>query len=168
MPLDDPNEYFWWVDEEDNVLGKIIRAKAHDGSLKIHRSIGIAIVNSKNEILLQKRSMKKDLQAGKWGMSVGGHVTYGETYEEAAKKEMMEELGLDLPLEFVMKLVTKAPSDIEYNALFKAITDETPKKFDRDEIDEVRWIPVSKLKSFIKSNIITPGAKEELKVLKFI
>jgi len=52
-------------------------------------------MNSEGQLFLQKRSMEKDVQPGKWDMSVGGHVDAGEEPADAAARELSEELGVD-------------------------------------------------------------------------
>ena len=38
--------------------------------------------------------MNKDIQPGKWDTAVGGHIDYGESVEEALRREVREELGI--------------------------------------------------------------------------
>jgi mutator protein MutT len=52
------------------------------------------VFNSKGEIYLQRRPDWKDIQPGKWDTAVGGHIDYGETPEEALRREVREELGI--------------------------------------------------------------------------
>src|SRR3989338_4420810 len=77
-----------WVDNNDNVLGEITREKAHQEGL-LHRVAVIYVVNDKNEILVNERA--KD---GYLDHSSAGHVDIGESYLEAAKRELEEELGI--------------------------------------------------------------------------
>ena len=88
------SEYFWIVDEEDHVIGKETRENCHVNQL-IHRSVYIFVINSKMELFIQKRSMLKDLYPGYYTSSASGHVNYGETYDQAAVRELKEELGID-------------------------------------------------------------------------
>ena len=96
MPFDNPEEVFYWVDENDQELGSMTRAEAHSGSNKIHRSIHVLLFNEQGQILLQKRSKHKDKYPNLWCLSVGGHVTYGQSYKEAAQREAQEELGIEI------------------------------------------------------------------------
>ena len=102
-------EYFDIVDECDKVIGKASRDKCHKDGL-LHRGIYIIITNSKKEILLQKRSMKKDLYPGLWTTSVSGHVDCGESYEKAAHREMKEEIGTTGKLNEILKFSFKDTS----------------------------------------------------------
>lgn len=79
-------ELFDVVDENDNIIGRATREECHSNPKLMHRASIILIFNSKGELLLQKRSMNKDTNPGKWANSVAGHVDPGESYEETAKR----------------------------------------------------------------------------------
>ena len=87
-------EYLDIVTEDNVVINKALRSECHGNPHLIHRAAHILVFNSSGQILLQKRSLNKDIQPGKWDTSVGGHVDSGETYEEAAHKELYEELDI--------------------------------------------------------------------------
>lgn len=76
-----------WVDGDDNVLGEISRTKAHQENLN-HRIAVVYLTNNKGQILIQVRD------DGRLDHSSAGHVDPGETYLEAAKRELEEELGV--------------------------------------------------------------------------
>ena len=63
---------------------------------------------------LQQRSRWKDRHPLKWDSSAAGHVTAGESYNETARRELKEELGVDVPLEKVFKLAASARTDHEF------------------------------------------------------
>jgi len=104
------SEYFWVVDEEDHVIGKETREKCHNNQL-IHRSVYIFLNNSKKGIFIQKRSIMKDLYPGYYTGSASGHVNFGETYDQAAFRELEEELGIKAHLRRIGKF--KCFSEIE-------------------------------------------------------
>ena len=87
-------EIFDVVDEEDRIIGEARRDQVHGNPSLIHRVVHVLVFNRDHELYLQKRSRTKDVQPGKWDTSVGGHVDKGETYGEAAVREMEEELGI--------------------------------------------------------------------------
>lgn len=80
------------VDINDIVVGKTTKYEAHEKGLP-HRVATIFIFDENNRLLVQHR--KKD---GLLDHSVGGHVDAGETYDEAAIREMTEEVGLKTEL----------------------------------------------------------------------
>lgn len=164
MPKDNPKELFYLVDNEDQVLGSIERQTAHQGKKQTHRSIFILIFNDKKELLLQKRSQNKDTFPGFWTVSVSGHVAYGQSYDEAAKREMREEVGLDLDLECIKKIYVEEEKEFAFIYTAKC-SKQASVNFDQEEIEEIIWLPLVELGTFIKVNQLTPSA---LKVLQTI
>ncbi|HYD35768.1 MAG TPA: NUDIX domain-containing protein [Vitreimonas sp.] len=166
MPLDNQSERFIWVDEHDQVLGSISRREAHDGTHKIHRAMYVILLNTQGEILMQQRSAHKDLWPHWWSLSVAGHVSEGESYEDAAKRESLEEIGLELKFEFKGTYFNRNDKESEYIAVFTAVSDLTADqiKFDVDEVEQVRWLPQSELKSFLETHQIVPHVPQALKV----
>jgi isopentenyldiphosphate isomerase len=90
------------MDESGAIIDKAPRSVCHSGSKLLHPVVHMHICNEQGEIFLQKRSMQKKLLPGKWDTAVGGHVSFGETIEEALKREAMEELGIS---DFEPKLI---------------------------------------------------------------
>jgi len=82
------NEYFYIVDEFDHVIGRATREDCHSGKGLVHRSVYVFVLNDKNELFAQKRSMSKDLYPGYYTGSATGHVDYGERYIDPAKREL--------------------------------------------------------------------------------
>lgn len=110
-------EYLYVVDENDEVLGRAARSKCHQEGF-IHRSVYVIVINGREEIFLQKRSMRKELYPGYYACSVTGHVEYGESYEEAAKREMREELGIEAPLKEICKFKCFSEEEREISVLY--------------------------------------------------
>ncbi|MBS7614586.1 NUDIX domain-containing protein [Candidatus Bathyarchaeota archaeon] len=111
------NEFFAVVDEGDNVIGKATRKECHSNRNLIHRSVYVFVVNN-NKVFLQKRSMSKDLYPGFFTASATGHVDYGEDYDEAAKRELKEELGIDAPLLRLGKVKSFTENEREISMLY--------------------------------------------------
>lgn len=61
-----------------------------------HRSVHIWIMNSNGELLIQQRAFDKETFAGLWAISVAGHVRTEETALDAAKRELKEEIDVDV------------------------------------------------------------------------
>ncbi|MCI9434495.1 MAG: NUDIX domain-containing protein [Bacilli bacterium] len=78
------NELIDVLDENGILTGEVLpRSEVHKRGLW-HRSIAVAIVNEKNEILLQQRSATKEKNAGMWDISVAGHISSGQDALSAA------------------------------------------------------------------------------------
>jgi len=76
-------EWFPLVDEKGETIGKATRKECHSGSKMLHPVVHLHIFNKAGDLYLQKRSINKDIQPGKWDTAVGGHIDYGETVEDA-------------------------------------------------------------------------------------
>ena len=81
-------------DAQGRKIGLAERSKAHGDNTLLHRAAHVLVFSSDGRLLLQKRSLTKRIQPGKWDASVGGHLAAGEDYLTGAGRELAEELGL--------------------------------------------------------------------------
>ena len=152
-------EYFDVVNDDDKVIGTASRDECHKKGL-LHRAVHIIILNSKCEILLQKRSMEKDLYPGWWIDAAAGHVESGETYKDAAKREMMEELGISTELEELFRVKRRWAGD---DKIDNEVVDvyfgysNGPFKVPKDEVDFVKFFPALKILEMMKTEKFTPS-----------
>lgn len=154
-------ELFEIVDENDRVIGIAPRSECHGNPALVHRVAHVLVFNGRGEILLQKRSLKKDIQPGRWDTSVGGHLDPGETYLQAAYREMREELGIEaVPLTFLYH--SKIRNDIESeNVSTYLARHDGEVVFAPEEIDAVRfWTPME-IERSLGRGCFTPNFEEE-------
>ena len=88
-------EWLPLLDKEGRVVGKAPRELCKKDKSLIYPVVRLYVFNSKGEIFLQKRLPNAPTQPGKWDASMAGHVTYGETIEQAVVRESKEELHLE-------------------------------------------------------------------------
>ncbi len=82
------------LDENGVFTGEVLpRDEVHKKGLW-HRAIVVAIINEKNEILLQQRSNKKEKNPGMWDISAAGHISTGQDALSAAAREINEEVNV--------------------------------------------------------------------------
>ncbi|MFI5273351.1 MAG: NUDIX domain-containing protein [Ktedonobacterales bacterium] len=117
---DNPDELFDLVTPDDRVIGQIRRGEAHRNPALLHRSVQVLVFDDAGRVLLQTRSRSKDLFPGYACASAAGHVGSGDDYTHTAEREMREELGVTLPLEFVERVLVASPYETELTALFVA------------------------------------------------
>jgi isopentenyl-diphosphate delta-isomerase type 1 len=87
------DEIFDVVNERDEPVGRAPRREVHARGLR-HRAVHVLVFDQHGRLFLQKRSMRKDLCPGLWDSSCSGHLDAGEDYDQAAGRELQEELGL--------------------------------------------------------------------------
>lgn len=155
-------EYFDVINEKNEVIGKASRDECHRKGL-MHRGVFIIIVGSGKKILLQKRSMHKDLHPGLWTTSVSGHVDSGEDYEKAAKREMSEEIGIHPELEELFtspfKDISSGRIDYELDKIYFARHDG-PFQIDEEEVEKVDFFSLDKIDKMINKGMLTPPSAE--------
>lgn len=152
------------VDENDNVIGaedpKIVAEKG-----LIHRIVRVIVKNSKGKYYLQFRGPNKTTFPNRWDQSVGGHVDEGETYEEAALREMEEELGIkDVKLTKLTKFYHDNEADLNlkrFNMLYEALYDGEI-KIEEGESTDGGWHEEEEIKNWMKQKPqdFTPGCIE--------
>lgn len=131
------------VDSQDRVYGAAPRRQVHRRQL-MHRAVHLVVMNEKGEVLLQQRSARKDSHPGWWDISVGGHVDVGETYEDAATRELREELGIAGAFREVAQRSPAGENGWEFVRVYEC-RHEGPFAPNADEIDAVRWVPAAQL-----------------------
>jgi len=154
------------VDEQGNLTGKATRKEVHSKTGMLHPVVHLQIFNSKGDIYLQKRSMHKDVEPGKWDTAVGGHVDLGETIEKALMRETFEELAIS-DIHPVPLAKYKWESDIESELVFSfaALYNAKP-VFNKKEIDEGRFWTVEEIRRNLGKNVFTPNFETEFPLIE--
>ena len=158
---DNQQEIFPIVDEEGTVLGRATRGECHNGSKLLHPVVHLHVFNTQGDVYLQKRPEWKDIQPGKWDTAVGGHIDYGETPEEALRREVREELGMtDYTPEFISKYVFESQREKELVYVHRTTYDGAIQP-SRNELDGGRFWTMDEIRSVMGQNILTPNFERE-------
>jgi len=109
---------------------------------------GAFILNEKNQILLSKRSKKSRNKAGYWTIP-GGRVEFFEKVEDALKREIKEELGIDIKIIKLLSVTNDIINEenqhwISPQFLCK-IVKGTPKNLEPKKCDEIKWFDIDNL-----------------------
>ena len=114
----------------------------------------ICILNKKaTKMIIQKRLQTKQPYPGKWDISCGGSAVSGETSEQAAHRELLEELGLDVDFSNIRPSFTTnfihgcndvyiLQMDVDLNSL----------KLQPTEVERAEWASRHKIKRLIRQN----------------
>jgi len=150
-------EIFPLVDNDGNVIGKATRRECHNGSMLLHPVVHLHIFNDKGELYLQKRSLNKDIFPDRWDSSVGGHIDFGETPEQAVVRETREELGMDnLDIKYITKHIIETRYERELTYCYYTVTKQKPQP-DMVEVSDGRFWTVEEIRGQLETGIFTPN-----------
>jgi len=135
------------VDGHDNIIGSRPRTDFYAGKY-IHRSTYLILLNSKNEILIQKRASTKEWYPNLYTFAVARTVQEGESYEESMVRGLQEKIGITTPVRFLFKIFHEEKSDKAFRAIFIGRSDDEIKP-NRNDISQVEWIDMNILKKDI-------------------
>lgn len=148
--------------------GKVVGRNTKDENFNEGEHIGVALIyieNDKNEFLIQKTTEKK----GGIYSSTGGHVKHGERPIDTIKREVKEELGIDISKEklinlghlfvdFPMRFVFYLKKDVDINDIH----------LKKDEVELVTYMSKTKIKQIIKEGLMHPAHSKILeRVLEY-
>jgi len=151
---------------QDEIIGQVVRDEAHAQGLW-HRRATVFVFNKNKELLIQKRAPNMSWP-NTWSSSASGHVLDGETYEDGARRELKEEIGIECDFKLVGKIieVTKSTEqdmiDKEHHQLFVCSFDG-PFQIQKEELSEVKFESIENIKKKISEDPsqFTPGFIKE-------
>lgn len=145
------------VDSNSNVIGLKEKFETHHNPVPLHRAISVIVFDPKHEkLLLQKRPDDKPTWGGFWSNTCCTHPYPEESYEEAAKRRLQEEMGFTTQLQEKMRFLYDAKMDEtwgehEYDVVFvgEYEGDVNP---DPNEVADWKWMTIDELNEDMTNN----------------
>ncbi len=143
------------VDERDNQIGTGAKIAVHQSG-ELHRAFSIFVFDTQGRLLLQRRADHKYHSAGLWTNTCCSHPRPGESVEEAARRRLGEEMGMECGLEEIFAFIYNARLENgliehEYDHVLVGHCDAAPSP-DPDEVGEWRWADLDELEQSIAAN----------------
>lgn len=127
--------------------------------------IGAVIINPEGKMLLAKRGQKAKNERGRWEFP-GGAVEFGDTMEATIKREMKEELDVEIE---VLKLLSPIdhiiPEENQHwvtSTFIAKIVKGAPKIMEQEKCDEIGWFSLEELEK-LPLSIASKGSIKQLK-----
>lgn len=159
-------EWFPILESTGLVIGRATRSYCHGGAKPLHPVVHIHIIDRFCRVYLQKRSLKKDIQPGRWDTAVGGHVAYGESIMEALYREASEELGLtDFNPRHLETYEFESGIEREMVSVF-AVVGSYDLHPDMEEVDEGRWWDIKDIDACMGQGVFTPNFESEFQMIR--
>ncbi|MFG2884526.1 NUDIX hydrolase [Streptomyces sp. NPDC048297] len=149
------------VDEYDRVLGVVERDEAVRENW-LHRIAATICRDREGRILVLRRAETLSRFPGHYDAMVGGAVDVGESYEEAAVRELAEELGIRVPVRFLFKFLFRKGISPIWLGVHEAVVSENLVP-DSGEIDWCDWLTVAELREVLDERCFVPGGREALR-----
>ena len=124
-----------------------------------HSTVHVWIFTEEGNILIQKRSKKKELNPGVWDVSVAGHIKFNENIKKAAIRETLEETGININTKDLLKIGVYRSINIHPTAIDKEFFHTYILKIDKNsinlgfknnEVDDLKFISIEEMESLIK------------------
>jgi isopentenyldiphosphate isomerase len=145
------------VNKNDEPIGESDMKEAHEKGL-IHRIVFIGVQDPDGNLLLQRRSKEVLIHPDTWDISAAGHVDAGESYEDAAKRELEEEIGLaGFPLEEISRFYKEIEINgrrakrfcCSYRVVVPKGVDLKPNP---EEVAGLKWFSIDEVEKAMKEN----------------
>jgi isopentenyldiphosphate isomerase len=136
------DEYLDVVNEQDEVIGKKLRSEVYAEHLSNFRAVNAFIINSKGELWIPRRTADKRIFPLCLDMSMGGHVSSGETYDQTFRREMQEELNInidDINYRLLGHLTPRHDGTSAFQNVYEIKMDTTP-NYNRADFIEDFWL----------------------------
>jgi len=156
-------EFLDIVDDQDRVLSRAPRSRVLR-DYHIHRAVMFFVFDNEERVFVNQRSDTKDIYPGYWSIAFGGHVLSGESYDDAARREIREEVGLGVPARQIGGFQKRTADERENVKVYGVTADREPVLF-ADEIAQGQFMTLAELNQMIPRFDFLPETADLLKIL---
>lgn len=147
------------VNKNDEVIGQKLRSEIYSKKLSNFRVVNAFLMNKDGKLWIPRRTKNKRVFPLCLDASMGGHVSAGETYEQAFARELMEELRIDVnvkPYKHIGNLNPNKHNTSAYMKVYLILTDNTP-NYNTNDFIESFWLYPKELLKLIDSGDKSKG-----------
>jgi len=148
------------IDDAGRTIGVATRAEMRAQRLP-HRCVYVLVFNSRGELFVHLRTATKDIFPSHWDVAVGGVLVAGESFDEGVRREVREELGLELDTEELFPFDHEDEATVVQAMVYRAVNDG-PFQLQAEEIVRGEFISLSEVPARAK---VTPFCPDGLAVL---
>jgi isopentenyldiphosphate isomerase len=140
MGIDPNQELVDVIDADGRVVGTVTRRDMRARRLP-HRCVYILVFNRWGELFVHRRTPTKDVYPGHWDVAIGGVLVAGESFDDGARREGFEELGVELSLEPLFPFRHEDAATLVRAMVYRACHDG-PFCLQPEEITSGEWLPL--------------------------
>ena len=150
------------IDTNGNVLKVVTRKESIEKNLCIKGAF-VIVDNGSGKYYIQKRSMNKEIYPGLWAAGAGGGVAVGETFEDAAHRELEEELGIKADVRFIFDFSFKSEVSNYKSKIYITVYngEVTP---NTEEIETGKWASKQEIEEMESNGQLCPDTAQYMKI----
>jgi len=145
------------IDDNLNVLRIAPREEIIEKNFK-HKGAIVIVKDSKNRFYLHQRKHTKEIYPLKWAVGAGGGVKVNESFEQAAKRELKEELNIESDIKFLFDFEYKSEID-DYKAKIYITDYDGEIRLNMDECEQGKWVSLDELKKIAEGDLLCSDTK---------
>jgi isopentenyldiphosphate isomerase len=107
------------VDDAGRTIGTVTRREMRARRLP-HRSVYLLVVNARGDLFIHLRTATKDVYPSHWDVAIGGVVAAGESYDDGARREALEELGVAVDPEALFPFRYADAGNVVHGMVYRA------------------------------------------------
>jgi isopentenyldiphosphate isomerase len=144
------------VDERGEVLRLATRAEMRATNLR-HRAVAVVVLTTAGEVVVHRRADWKDVWPGRWDVCFGGVAAVGEDWVAAARRELAEEAGVEVPASALRSLGSDSYQDesVSWFGPIFAVTHDGPFRPADGEVAELVLVPLDSLDGWLEGRDLT-------------
>jgi isopentenyldiphosphate isomerase len=147
------------VDEEDRVVATVPRHVLRERRL-LHRCTYVLVRNGAGDILVHRRTETKDVNPGAYDVFAGGVCAAGESYDDCARREVAEELGVTgVDLTFLFRHRYRGPEGQAWGAVYE-VRWEGPVRPQAAEVAWTAWVSPADVRRMLAELPFCPDSRE--------
>ncbi len=142
------------VDEAGRPIGAVSRREMRARRLP-HRAAYVLVFNRRGELFIHLRAAGKDVFPGHWDVAIGGVLAAGESFEQGARREAGEELGVEVSLEALFPLRYADAHTVVHGVAYRALHDG-PFSLQPEEIVRGEFVPLPSIDARVARDPFCP------------
>lgn len=154
MAHDPANEMVDVIDEQGRTIATVTRREMRERRLP-HRCVYILVFNRQGELLIHLRTPSKDVYPGHWDVAVGGVLAAGEAFDVGARRELREELGIDVEPEPLFAYRYADAATVVRSMAYRAIHDG-PFQLQPEEVVRAEFVALGQAAARIEQHPFCP------------